>query len=78
MEELKTLKWRCRRGTLELDILLLRYLERCYSKADGAERSAFLRLLSLEDSELLHYLLGNAVPKAEGLALLVQKIRCLD
>lgn len=58
--------------------MLLRYLEHCYSQADDGERRAFLRLLSLEDSELLRYLIGNVLPKSEGLALLVQKIRRLE
>lgn len=78
MEAINKLKWRCRRGTLELDIMLLRYLDQRYPRADRDEQAAFLQLLALEDSELLHHLMGNTLPESETLAKLVRKIRTLE
>ena len=52
----------CRRGTLELDILLERWLERGYRGSSAADRERFHRLLSLEDDRLQAILL-----RGEGL-----------
>jgi len=53
------LRWQCRRGMRELDELLLRYFEHVYPASDEDERSAFRRLLTLPDPELVAYLLGG-------------------
>ncbi|TGO02253.1 hypothetical protein PN36_27835 [Candidatus Thiomargarita nelsonii] len=59
MNELSKLKWRCRRGMKELDVLLTRYLEQCYEQAPIAEQQTFQALLELPDMELYAYLLGQ-------------------
>lgn len=56
------LRWRCRRGMRELDVMLLRYLERSWSTAASAERAAFAQLLELPDPELFGYLVGGLLP----------------
>lgn len=71
------LRWRCRRGTLELDLMLLRYAEQRYLTASPAERQAFLLLLELEDTELMGYLLGEAKAENTNLARLISDIRLL-
>ena len=77
MDALNKLRWQCRRGTLELDIMLENYLDAGYLEADEQEKSAFISLLALEDNELLPYLMGDKSPIAEDLAALVNKIRNL-
>ena len=77
MSELNKLRWRCRRGTLELDLMLTRYLERCFVDADPTEQATFLQLLTLEDSELMHYLMGEQLPEEIALQVLVSRIRAL-
>ena len=57
--ELSRLRWRCRRGMRELDVLLLRYLERRLPRAGPDERDAFASLLDLPDPELFGYLAGR-------------------
>lgn len=52
------LYWQCRRGSLELDLLLKNYLENQYSRATELERQQFLELLKLDDDELLPELLS--------------------
>lgn len=46
------LKWRCRRGMKELDVLLMQYLEQNYDKATKKEQQAFENLLKLSDNDL--------------------------
>ncbi|WP_411726973.1 succinate dehydrogenase assembly factor 2 [Methyloglobulus sp.] len=53
MNELAKLKWQCRRGSLELDLLLNRYLETRYPVASEEEKARFVEMLKLDDSELL-------------------------
>ena len=71
MSDINKLRWRCRRGTLELDLLLLRYLENRYLAAGNLEQQAFLQLLELEDTELMRYLLGEQLPEDADLTKLV-------
>ena len=52
MCSLSKLKWQCRRGVLELDLLLEKYLETAYAHASDEERSRFAELLKLDDTEL--------------------------
>ncbi len=69
------LKWRCRRGTKELDYLLEAYLNKYYQLVDKEEQLLFKELLMSQDSQLIWYLLGDQLPESEGLAKLVKKIR---
>ncbi len=71
------LKWRCRRGMLEIDVMLQRYLDQKYREADKQERQLFLKLTELEDSELLRLLMGQSAPVEEPLCKLVEKIRAI-
>jgi len=76
-ENINKLRWRCRRGTLELDLILLRYLENRYLTADSREQQTFLELLDLEDSDLMRYLMGEQSPADADLADLVALMRAL-
>jgi len=75
MNRLARLRWQCRRGTKELDLLLQRYLETGYLPADGEEKVLFIKLLELEDDELLAVLMGELEVEAGELKFLVEKIR---
>jgi antitoxin CptB len=59
MSEYSQLKWQCRRGVKELDLLLTNYLEHHYSIANKNEQAAFKQLLTLEDPVLFALLLEN-------------------
>lgn len=52
------LYWQCRRGSLELDLLLKRYLENDYLHATKQKQQQFAELLKLEDEDLLPALLS--------------------
>jgi antitoxin CptB len=60
VNELAKLRWQCRRGMKELDLLLEQYLATDYSHADAAEKQRFTELLQLEDDELLKALISGA------------------
>jgi antitoxin CptB len=68
------LRWRCRRGMLELDALLQSFVEDAYRDLDPSEQLAFSRLLGREDIELYAWLAGREEPPAE-LRSVVEKLR---
>jgi antitoxin CptB len=74
MNELAQLKWQCRRGTKELDLMLKKYLETEYLVADEREKVLFVELLRLEDDELSAVLMGD-MEAPEGMKILVGKMR---
>ncbi|MEM9385817.1 MAG: succinate dehydrogenase assembly factor 2 [Pseudomonadota bacterium] len=56
---LARLRWRCRRGMRELDVVLSRYLDRHYGEAPAPRQAAFEALLELSDPELFDLLRGQ-------------------
>ena len=52
MKELERARWRCRRGLLELDIVLQRFMDRHYAQLGAAELQQFDALLDLPDNDL--------------------------
>lgn len=52
MKEFERARWRCRRGLLELDIVLQRFMDRHYMQLDEQGLEQFERLLALPDNDL--------------------------
>ncbi len=52
MKELDRIRWRCRRGMLELDIVLQGFVEKHYMQLNKNELQHFDTLLSLPDNDL--------------------------
>ena len=69
------LRWQCRRGMRELDLLLGGFVDRAYGRLSAGEREQFVRLLSYSDALLLDYLMGRTLPSDPAIADLVRKIR---
>lgn len=72
---LRRLRWQCRRGMKEMDLLLLRHLDGPFRDADRASREDFERLLAVEDDVLWSWLLGRSRSADPGLHALVESIR---
>jgi len=68
------LRWRCRRGMKELDLLLVRWLDAHYASASPERRSAFARLLDAQDPELVAWIFGRARPADPAVAELVDEM----
>jgi antitoxin CptB len=52
MKELERTRWRCRRGLLELDVVLQRFIDKHYEKLDEEAIRQFEALLDLADNDL--------------------------
>ena len=57
--DLARMRWRCRRGTRELDALLTWYLDHRHRDADGGQQLGFERLLDAEDPDVWDWCMGR-------------------
>ena len=69
------LRWLCRRGMKELDLLMLSYLDTHYASATAAHREAFERLLEMADPELHGLLTGRYETEDKDVTAVVETIR---
>jgi antitoxin CptB len=77
VSSLSRLRWQCRRGMRELDVLMSRWLERDWTAASSAERTAFEQLLGLQDPQLAEYLLrGEPHPDPVAAGVIARMLEC--
>lgn len=72
--EKKRLWWHSRRGMLELDVLLLPFLEQVYSDLSEDDQAKYRKLLDCEDPDLFKWFMQNGRPEDEDLAYMVDMI----
>ena len=73
--EFNRLRWRCRRGMLENDLVLARFLDVRGSALDDGEVAALDALLDLPDNDLWALFSGQAQPGDAGARALLEAIR---
>jgi antitoxin CptB len=69
------LRWKCRRGMLELDILLNQFLKIGYATLDQQAQQNFETLLEYPDTVLLSLLMGQSSASSRAIANVIQHIR---
>ena len=69
------LRWRCRRGLLENDLILARFLDARGASMNAGEVAALDRLLDLADNELWDLLAGRAEAADATLRTLLAELR---
>jgi antitoxin CptB len=72
---LKRLRWRCRRGTRELDALLGGWLDVHGELSNGTALGAFDELLEQADPQIWDWLMGHAQPPRADWQEIVDAIR---
>jgi antitoxin CptB len=72
---LARLRWRCRRGMLENDLILARFLDARGADLTDGEVAALDRLLDLADNDLWDLLSGRTEPADARVAPLVRALR---
>lgn len=68
------LRWQCRRGMLELDLLLLPYLENRFMQSSEAEQLLFAELLTHHDQDLYAWLVRKEKPSDTRFIKLIDAI----
>ena len=69
------MRWRCRRGMLENDLILTRFLDAHGGTISAADVVALDRLLDLADGELWNLIAGRAEPSDVELLPMVAALR---
>ncbi len=81
--EQRRFSWRCRRGMLELDIVLQDFVSKEYSHLNMGELQVFDEMLSLPDNEFWNMINSTQVIKKENMSkteianAMLQKLRAI-
>jgi antitoxin CptB len=73
--ESRRLAWRCRRGLLELDIVLQRFVAQHYTNLSLAELNAFDAMLALPDNDFWTLLSSDNVTSDTATLAVINKIK---
>jgi len=73
--DLSRLKWACRRGMLELDVLLGNFLNEAFSSLPIKDQEEFVLLLSENDQNLFMWLTGKEECPLDHLKEIIKKIK---
>lgn len=63
--DLNRLKWRCRRGLLENDLLIERFFHSCGENLTAFQAQGLQKLMELPDNDLLDLFLGRKDPQGD-------------
>ena len=74
-EENVNYRWQCRRGMLELDLLLNNFVDKKVETLTTQQKVSFELLLSYPDQTLLDLLLGNSVSSDPLISTIIQQIQ---
>ncbi len=75
MIELKRLRWRCRRGLLELDIIFTRFLDQYEGALTAQDVAALDSLLNYPDNELWQMITSNWCGNDEHINRTMDRLR---
>ncbi|OEY66899.1 succinate dehydrogenase assembly factor 2 [Marinobacter sp. X15-166B] len=66
--------WHSRRGMLELDLLLLPFLEEVYRDLPAEDQKRYEQLLTCEDTDMFEWFMQRSQPKDPELRRIVELI----
>lgn len=70
----KRLCWASRRGMLELDLILVPFVENCFMALSEQDQQRYIQLVAGEDTDMFAWFLGRERPDDPELAIIVDKI----
>ena len=73
-EQKARIKWGCRRGMLELDVVIMPFFEECFDSLQEQEQREFVSLLECDDPDLFTWVMGHGRSENLGHASMVDKI----
>ena len=74
LPSIKKLSWQCRRGMLELDLILKQFLDNDYIHLNYNEKLLFNELLGHNDQDLQQWLLNKTSPVDSRLLKIIDLI----
>ena len=72
------IRWNCRRGMLELDLVLNAFVERHLDGLDATELEVFQAVLAYPDPMLLAVVMGQAEPEDAAERGIVTRLRAVQ
>ena len=75
INDLAKIQWACRRGMLELDVLLGNFFKDVYSSLNVSDQELFVELLDQPDPMLFSWLLGREIPEDKRFAHITEMIQ---
>lgn len=72
LKDKRRLRWACRRGMLELDVLFLPFVEEAYDELSEAQKEVFRRLITCDDPDLFAWFMGHQTCEDEELDAMVK------
>lgn len=75
VRDMNRVRWLCRRGMKELDIIMNRYRENIYVTLPEQEQQYFKDFLALDDPDIYSWVMGRTSPESEHYATIVHQLR---
>jgi antitoxin CptB len=72
MAEADRIRWQCRRGLLELDLVLMKFLDGQLENLSPAGMATFKRLLNYPDNDLWDLINGKATAPDPDIAQIIK------
>lgn len=69
------IRWQCRRGMLELDLILLKFFDSGFEGLGQSDQQLFIELLKESDQTLYRWLMGQSQPEEPKFLGLLKIIR---
>lgn len=73
-EEKARIKWACRRGMLELDVVIMPFFEERFESLSEQEQEDFVAMLECDDPDLFTWVMGHGRSSNEAIAQIVDKV----
>ncbi len=73
-QDYKRVRWASRRGMLELDLVLVPFVENRFPELSEEDQRRYIKLLEGEDNELFAWCMGRGKPEAPELAAIIEQI----
>ncbi|MGO3299185.1 MAG: succinate dehydrogenase assembly factor 2 [Pseudoalteromonas sp.] len=74
MHSKQRIRWACRRGMLELDVLFMPFVEEAFDSLSPSQQAVFQRLLEGDDPDLFAWFMGHKECKDPELKEMVMLI----
>ena len=78
MNEQARLRWRCRRGMREMDILFQQFMEKYYSNLSDENKASFAALLEESDPDIMNWIMDKTTPENTNYIPLIKLLQTLN
>ena len=73
-KERARVRWRCRRGMLEMDVFILPFFDQCFDDLSEQEKRDFDKMLDCNDPQLFAWVMEQEVCEHSEFAYIVDKL----